>query len=97
MTARVSTSSRSRSASRIAGAHVQRLGGDPQRLGDLLQHLRARLAQPALDLAQIRIRHPGGIGELPQRQLRVAPLLTQILTEIADVERCHAPTLHHLR
>jgi hypothetical protein len=49
-----------------AGAHVQRLGGDPQRLGDLLQHLRARLAQPALDLTQIRIGHPGGIGELPQ-------------------------------
>ncbi len=79
-----------------AGADVQRLGGDPQRLGDLLQHLRTRLAQPALDLAQIRIGHPGGIGELPQRQLRVAPLLAQVVTEIADVERCHASTVPHL-
>lgn len=80
-----------------AGPHVQRLGGDPQGLGDLLQHLRARLAQPALDLAQIRIGHPGGIGELPERQLRGAPLFTQIVTEIADVERCHASTVHHSR
>lgn len=78
-----------------AGPDVQRLGGDPQRLGDLLQHLRARLAQPALDLAQIRVGHPGGIGELPQRQLRSAPLLAQIVTEIADVERCHASTVQH--
>lgn len=77
------------------GADVQRLGGDAQRLGDLLEHLRAGLAQPALDLAQIRIGHPGGIGELPQRQLRVAPLLTQILTESADVQGCHIPTMTH--
>ena len=77
-----------------AGADVQRLGGDPQGLGDLLQHLRARLAQSALDLAQVRIGHPGGVGELPERQLRVAPLLAQVLTEIADVERCHDSTVH---
>lgn len=68
------------------GPHIEGLGGDPQRLGDLLQHLGARLAQPALDLAEVGIGHPRGIGELPQRQLRVAPLLAQVFTEIADVE-----------
>ena len=68
------------------GPHIQRLGRDPQRLGNLLQHLRTGLAQAALDLAEIRIGHPGGIGELPQRELRRAPLLAQVLTEIADVE-----------
>ena len=51
------------------GLHVQRLGRDPQRLGELLQDVGARLAQPALDLAQIRVGHPGGVGELPQREL----------------------------
>src|SRR5215207_1163383 len=33
-----------------AGVHIQLLGGDAQRLGDLLQDLRGRLAQPTLDL-----------------------------------------------
>ncbi len=74
-----------------AGPHVQRLGGDAQGLGDLLEHLRARLAQPALDLAQIRIGHPGGIGELPQRELGVAPLLAQVVTEIATLSDAMPP------
>ena len=75
------------------GPYVERLGGDPQGLRDLLQHLGAGLPQPALDLTQIRIRHPGGVGELPQGQLRGPPLLAEVLAEIADVERCHAPTM----
>src|SRR5690242_10497396 len=68
------------------GPHVERLGGDPQGLRDLLEHLGTRLAQTALDLAEIRIGHPGGVGELPQGELRGTPLLTQVLAEIADVE-----------
>src|SRR5690606_36994320 len=75
------------------GPHVPRLGGEPLRLRGPSPPLRPRLAQPALDLAEVRIGHPGGIRELPQRQLRTAPLLPQVLTEIADVERCHAPTV----
>ncbi|GAA2924461.1 hypothetical protein GCM10020221_20540 [Streptomyces thioluteus] len=71
------------------GLHVQRLRGDPQGLGQLLEDLGARLAQAALDLAEIRVGHSRRVGELTQRQLRVAPLLAQILAEIADVERCH--------
>ena len=38
------------------GPHVERLGRDPQGLRDLLEDLRRRLAQPALDLAQVRVR-----------------------------------------
>src|ERR1019366_1160499 len=37
-----------------ARPHVKGLGGDPQRLRDLLEDLRRRFAQPALDLAQVR-------------------------------------------
>lgn len=68
------------------GAYVERLGRDPQGLGDLLQNLGTRLAQAAFDLAEVGIGHSGGVGELPQGELRGTPLLTQVLAEIADVE-----------
>src|SRR5688500_6989277 len=38
-----------------ASPHVEGLGRDAQTLRDLLQDLRARLAQAALDLAQVRV------------------------------------------
>src|SRR5688500_18132964 len=38
-----------------AGPDVERLGRDAQRLGDLLEDVGRRLAQAALDLAQVRV------------------------------------------
>jgi len=38
-----------------AGAQVQRLGADPQRLGDVLEDLGGGLAQPPLDLRQVGV------------------------------------------
>ena len=75
------------------GPHVERLGGDPQPLGDLGQDLGAGLLQPALDLAQVRVGHPGGLRELAQGHLRRLPLLADVLTQRADLQRCHAFTL----
>jgi hypothetical protein len=48
------------------GVHVERLRGDPQRLGDLLEDLGTRLLQAALDLAEIRVRDTGSGGQLAQ-------------------------------
>ena len=58
-----------------AGPDVQRLRRDPQRLGELLQHVGRRLAQPALDLAEVRVGNPGLVGELAQRELGAATLV----------------------
>ena len=52
------------------GADVELLRGDPQRLGDLLQHLGRGPAQTTLDLAQVGVGHAGLLGELPQREPR---------------------------
>ena len=52
-----------------------------QRLGDLLEDLGRGPAQPAFDLAQVRVRHAGLLGELPQRQPRRQALLTQVVAE----------------
>ena len=41
---------------------------------DLLQDVGTGLAQPALDLRQIRIGHAGDLGQLAQRDLRDFPL-----------------------
>jgi hypothetical protein len=38
-----------------ASPHVEGLGGDAQRLGDLLEDLGRGLAQPALDLAEVGV------------------------------------------
>src|SRR5689334_10584521 len=64
-----------------AGPHVELLGRDPQTLGDLLQDVRAGLAQPALDLRQIRIGNTGNPSQLAQGDLR---LLTLLADEFAD-------------
>ena len=58
-----------------AGPDVELLGGDPQPLGDLLQDVRARLAQPALDLREVRVGNAGEPGELTQRDLGLLALL----------------------
>ena len=63
------------------GPHVERLRGDPHRLGDLLQHLGGGLAQAALDLAQVRVGHPGLLGQLAERQPCELPLLLEVVTE----------------
>jgi hypothetical protein len=59
---------------------VQRLCGDVQTLGDLVENLRARLAKAALDLAQVGIGDPCLGRELAQRNLRLPPLLADVLT-----------------
>ena len=59
-----------------AGLHVEGLGGDAQRLGDLLEDLGRGPAQPALDLAQVRVGDAGQLGEPAQREPGRAPLLT---------------------
>src|SRR5215216_3697682 len=41
-----------------SGPDVQRLRGNPQSFGELLQHLRRGLPQPAFDLAEVRIGDP---------------------------------------
>ena len=71
--------------------HIQRLRGDPQALGDGLQDLGARLAQPALDLGQVRdgdARH-GGYGL--QRQAGALALAADVFTQLADLhDEIHA-------
>jgi hypothetical protein len=69
------------------GSDVQRLCGDSQRLCQLLQHLCRRLAKAPLDLAEIRIRYPGLIGELTQCQLSSPPLAGDELTERTELIR----------
>jgi hypothetical protein len=68
-----------------AGLHVQRLGRDAQRLGDLLQDLGARLAQAALDLAEVGVADTRELGQLPQRDLAAVALLADVVAEGADV------------
>ena len=59
-----------------AGLHVEGLGRDAQRLGDLLEDLGRGPSQSPLDLAQVRIGDPGQLGQPPERQAGRAPLLT---------------------
>ena len=61
---------------------VERLRGHLEALCDLLQDLGARLLQAPLDLRQIGIRDSGDLRELPQGQLGVLALLTQVRAEI---------------
>ena len=53
-----------------SGLDVEHLGGNPQRLRDLVEHFGGRFAQSALDLAQIRIADAGLFGQLTHRHLR---------------------------
>src|SRR5262249_2929217 len=66
------------------GAHVERLGRDLQRARDRLEDLGARFAQPALDLAEVRIRDPGELAELAKRQPRVPALVADEFAEITE-------------
>ena len=75
------------------GADVERLRRDAQTLGDLLQDLRTRLLQPPLDLAEVGVGHAGGLGELPQGDLRGLALLPDVVTQRGDLQRCHASVL----
>jgi hypothetical protein len=61
---------------------VERLGRDAQGLGDLLEDLRRRTAQAALDLAQVRVRDPGELGQAPQREAGRAALFADEGTEV---------------
>jgi hypothetical protein len=67
-----------------AGLHVDLLGGDPQRLGQRLEHLCRRPAKTAFDLAQVGVGNPGLLRELPQGQLGTDPLLPQVDPERLD-------------
>ena len=66
-----------------AGLHVEGLGRDPQRLGDLLEDLGGGPAQPPLDLAEIRVGDPGQLGQPPQREAGRAPLLADERAQIS--------------
>src|SRR5215213_11859237 len=63
---------------------VERLGRDPQGLRDRLEHLGGGPPQSTLDLAEVRIRDPRRVGELPQREPTGLPLLTQVLAKRPD-------------
>ena len=67
-----------------AGADVELLGGDPQRAGQLLEHLGRRLAQAALDLAEVGVAHSDLVGELSQRELAPRALLLEVVAQRAE-------------
>jgi hypothetical protein len=58
-----------------AGPDVQLLGGDAQRLGQLLEHLGRRAPQAPLDLAQVGVGDAGLLSELTHGQPGRDPLL----------------------
>ena len=66
-----------------AGLHVEGLGGDAQRLGDLLEDLGGGPPQSPLDLAEIRIGDAGQLGEPAQREAGGAPLLADERAQIS--------------
>src|SRR5579859_666565 len=53
-----------------AGLGEHRLSRDVERVCDVLEHLRRRLVHPALELAQVRIRHLRHLGQLAQLEIR---------------------------
>src|SRR6478735_3343451 len=67
-----------------AGADVELLGADAQGARQLLEHLGRRLAQAALDLAQVGVAHPDLVGELPQGELRAEALLLEVVPQRAE-------------
>ena len=75
--------------------HVERLGGDPQPLGYLLQDLRAGPAQPALDLAEIRVGNPRSRRELAHRNLGLLALLADVLADGAYFHGIHRHSEPH--
>src|SRR4029079_18454429 len=73
--------------------HVERLRRDPQALRDLRQDLGAGLLDPALDLAEVGVGPAGGLRELAQGHLRRLALLADVVTQRADLQRCHVSSL----
>src|SRR4051794_8558690 len=77
------------------GADVERLRRDAEPFRELLQHLCRGSAQSTFDLAQVRVRHTGLVGQLPKRKPGGESLLAQVVAEVldalADPEPCHAP------
>ena len=80
-----------------AGLDVQRLGRDPEGLGELLEHLGRRLAQTPFDLAQVGIGDAGLLGELSDGDAGrlalvgdVRPQGLQLLTQLRCLDPCHA-------
>src|SRR3954454_2180139 len=74
------------------GAFVQRLGADLQGSGDLLEDLRGRLAQAALDLRQVRIADTGEIGQAANAH---PGHLALRLDQVADVSQLLVQVLRH--
>ena len=103
MTARVSSGRRACRGVAVAlvedpGPHVERLGGDLEALGELLEDLGAGLLQAPLDLRQVGVGHAGELGELAQREPGGLTLLTQVVTQVVAAQRpqrnsAHAPSL----
>src|SRR5262245_7346374 len=76
-----------------ARAYIKGLCGDPQALRDLLENLSRRLAQAALDLAQIGVGDTSGVRELPDRELCDPPLLAKVVAKGSNLERRHGASL----
>src|SRR5690606_4907980 len=66
------------------GPDVELFGGDAQRPSQLLEHLGRRPAEPALDLAEVRVAHANLVCELPQREPRRETLLLEVVTQRTD-------------
>jgi len=73
-----------------ACADVQGLGRHLQPASELLQDLCARPLEAALDLRQVRVRDPGEVGQLAQRQLGGLTLLAQLVAEVVPQKLAHA-------
>src|SRR6185312_763775 len=67
-----------------AGSHVERLGRDPQAARDPLEDVGRRLAQPAFDLAEVRVRDAGELAQLAEREASVPALIANELAEIVQ-------------
>ena len=65
-----------------AGPHVQGLGRDVQRAGELLEDAGRRSPEPPLDLAQVGVGDPRQLGEAAQGQLAEPALLADVLAEL---------------
>ena len=78
------------------GLLVQRVGRAVERRGDRIEHALGRLAQPALDLRQVRIRDPGEVRELAHAQLAQLPLAANDLAELGRTRLSGHLTLHDI-
>ena len=67
------------------GPDVEGLRADPQACRYLLQDLRARPLQAALDLAEVGVGHLGELGHLPQCEIGEPPLGADEATECVHV------------